>query len=621
MSEKGGVMTMLIGAILLASSAAASAQEEPGTSSLRERTGPNAQLPVPDFAAPQDGSIAAPSVPLPPAVRGTARFSGIEFVEGQHVSAPTRDNWQPSSSADPGEIALSAGSAIDADWIEEQFRRNGMFGQPVPLDRLVLLIQAINRAFAENGYINSGVLLVGQPPQDGGALSLRLIAGRAVETDGGDALAVTWGRAGAQGLSETYVRQRMGSADAVPLNAIAIEREFRQLTEDPAISTVNADLRPGARPGEAVLNLIVDPAPRYDLYLTAANNRSPSIGGERYAIGGSMRNLLAAGDLLSVESGVTGGRHDVLASYETPVFDPDATLLLRGGYNDAAVVDPQLRPLGIAAKDWNIEGGMNYRLLRRPLLPGAAPNEWRAARTFTIGWRIAHRRSRTYLFGEPFSFSPGSVNGRTEYTAFRLTADYIQRGTRTVLALSLTGTQGLEGTRSDVPGLLSPDEQFRSIRGQASFARRLSDQGLELRARLGGQWADGILYSAERYAAGGTQTVRGYRETLYLTDTGVNGSVELAQPFNLTPGGGAFEPGRFIAAAFVDGALVDNRQGLNPDPDELASIGASLAWNPSPALLARITYAHALKDAPRTGSRDLQDRGITFSVTVRPLEF
>jgi hemolysin activation/secretion protein len=66
------------------------------------------------------------------------------------------------------------------------------------------------------------------------------------------------------------------AASNQPLSAIAIERDFRLLAEDPAIRTVNADLRPGARPGEASLLLTVTPQDRFDIYLSAANSRSPS---------------------------------------------------------------------------------------------------------------------------------------------------------------------------------------------------------------------------------------------------------------------------------------------------------------------------------------------------------
>jgi len=57
-------------------------------------------------------------------------------------------------------------------------------------------------------------------------------------------------------------------------------------------------------------------------------------------------------------------------------------------------------------------------------------------------------------------------------------------------------------------------------------------RGLELRG-LAGQYAGGILYSGGRFGAGSAQTVCGYREALVLADTGLYGSVELAQSFDL----------------------------------------------------------------------------------------
>ena len=335
-----------------------------------------------------------------------------------------------------------------------------------------------------------------------------------------------------------------------------------------------------------------------------------------------MRNAVFAGDIVSVEAGLVGNRGDVVAGYETSIIDPATRLSVRGGYNDAAVIDSQLRPLNIEASDWHIEAGLSRALLREPLSP-RLDGGWRAARSFRIGAYVAHRRSTSRLLGRRFSFSPGSVNGRAEYTVTRLTADYLQRGINSVFAASLTGTQGLSGTRSTLPGLISPDENFRSIRSQLSFARRLGDKGWEVRTRLAAQWADGILYSGERFSVGGQQTVRGYRETLILADTGVAGSVELLRHFSLSGQrrSGGTDWGAFTVSAFVDGAFVDNREGGQPIADDIGSIGASLAWTPSDAIAVQLTYAHALTDVAQTGERDMQDRGIHFRIVLRPLAF
>lgn len=587
---------------------------------LRERTGPSAATPDVQMGEAPAPLMAPPPLPALPPSAGTALITEILIESGNAPPATPLPGWQAPS--DPlAQITLTPTDRFDADWVRGQFRQNGMMDQPVALDRFVALVQQINRAFIANGYINSGLLLDGSPPANGGPLQLRLISGGVAAMAGQPGVVVAWGSNGSKGLNEAYVLARMPSAQAVPLNAIHIEREFRQLAESSAISTVNANLRPGARPGEAQLQLIVDPAPRFDLYLTAANNRSPAIGGERLAIGGSVRNLLTAGDIFSAEGGLTSDRPDVLASYIVPTIDPATRILVRGGYNEAAVVDAQLQPLDIRSTDWHVEAGVERTLFERPLLPGTEPGTWQTARSVTMGLRYAHRKTRTFLLGQPFSFSPGAVDGRTEYDALRLTADWVERGVDMVFAVSLTATQGLGGTNSRIPTLLNPDGNFRAVRLQSSFVQRLRNDGWELRARVGGQWADGILYSGERFAAGGAQSVRGYRETLLLSDMGLNGSLELARSFSLTNSSARFDWGRFTAAAFVEGALLGNREGADPVPDEIGSVGASLAWQPSPAITARISYGHALNDPAIAGDRNIQDRGVHFAVTFRPLEF
>lgn len=610
--------------ILLACTSIAHAQDVSPDSPIVERTGRTANQSAPDFADEVEFDrppVAAPSIAP---VTGSVRLANVSVKENLSASAVPIKNWQPVGD-EVSSIALvhNRGELLNDAWVTRQFASNGMIGKQVPLDQIVALIQLINRAYVENGYINSGVLLDGAPPADGGTLSLKLIYGQMVNANGEARPDVTFGPNGRNRLSEGFITNRMPSARKAPLNVIDIEREFRLLAENPAIETLSADLIPGARPGEARLALEIDPAPIFDLYSTFANSRSPSIGGERISFGASLRNALRPGDILSAETGFTGGRQDLIAGYEAPFIGTRTLVRVRGGFNKAAVIDPELEPLDITAEDWQVEGGFGYRLMQRPLTPRLAGEGWQAARTIELGVSLAHRQSDTTLLGRPFSFSPGAVNGRSEYTAMRLTGDFIERGISTVLAVSLTATQGLDGTRSVLPNLISPDEDFRAVRVQVSYARRLSDDGLELRARLAGQYADGILFSGERFAAGGAQTVRGYRETLVLADTGINASVELAQTFSISGdkrNRSDVDWGRFSASVFADGARLGNREGPSAAPDEIASAGVGLSWIPSRAIEARATYAEALLDTPLTGSRDLQDKGFSFRITLRPLE-
>lgn len=609
------------------------AQDQPDA--LRNRTGPGAAPTLPAYPKPVPALVPseAPSAPSAGNAGEPLIVIGDVMVTGPNGNARAAPGWVPGTDPVTGLSLDRPGDAgFDADWVKRQFVRNTLIGTPIPLDRVTALIQLINIALVRNGYINSGVRIAGGALTDGGTLTLELIFGRLSGGADTPPLSVRWGANGRRGLKEAFVTARMRAARDVPLNAFAVERDFRLLSENPAIATVRADLRPGARPGEATLALTVDPAPRGDLYLNVANSRSPAVGGERAAIGGSIRNLIAAGDQVSLEAGVTAWRPDFSAGYLAPLFGPRTALVLRGGYNLASVVDRPLVPLNISARDWNVEVGLNRNLILTPLTP-RPQGGWQAARSLSVGFRLMHRETQTFLLGEPFSFAPGAVNGRSHYSAVRLVADWVERGISSVTGVSLTLTQGLDGSRArpaefadpaDVAALFAqvPNPQFRALLLQASHARRLTGKGLELRLRLTGQWADGILYSGERLAAGGEFSVRGYRETLALVDRGVIGSIELYQPFSLWgrgPNARGVNLGAFGVSAFADGAYLRNARAPQPQPANLASIGASLAWVPSDAVTARVSYGYALIDGRPPGSRDLQDTGVQFRVTVHPL--
>ncbi|HEY0646592.1 ShlB/FhaC/HecB family hemolysin secretion/activation protein, partial [Phenylobacterium sp.] len=567
-------------------------------------------------------------VPPPPAARPSAAapagapVTDVRItVSGPHRPAVPPEGWRPPSEQGAAlMLEHQAGQPLDEAWVRAQFTRHGVRGAGV--GRALAVVQLVNRAFLSAGFINSGVVVRASPAP--GVLALEIVYG-GLASPAADVppVVVEWVGGKAKGLDAAYVIDRMPSARRRPLSAVELERDFRLLAEDPGIRTINADLRPGARAGEASLGLAVLPQDRFDLYVTVANNRSPSVGGERLAVGGQVRNLVGPGDRLSLEGGLTDGVEDATVAYAFPFVSPRTTVSVRGSYNDAAVIDEQLAPLDIRARDRAFEAGFTRKLVDVPLLPSAEPGRWTPARTLSAGMLFAWRRSTAYLLGERFSFAPGAVDGRTEYRAVRFVGDYVVRNVDQVFAVSVTGTRGLDGTKSDVPGLPVPEMDFHAVLAQVNYARRLTGDGLELRARAYGQWADSVLYSGERFSAGGETTVRGYRENLLLADKGIVGSVELARPFRLGGRQGAartFDWGAFTASAFVDSAYMENHKPPQPT-HRIYSVGASLAWTPAEMLSARVTYAEDLKAVEHAGERDLQDRGFSFRVTVRPLKF
>jgi len=622
MLSRAGALFQL--ALAAAPPALAQSQQPAGTPA--ERVGAEASvLAQPAYPLPPAAPLIAPQPvpPAPTAPEGSMLLTAVTVGADPSMNpAMPMPGWQPGTDVGSGLVLEHAkGAPLDAAWIKAQFAANHLLGVEAGFDRITALVQLINLAYINNGYPNTGVLIEGH--SEGGILGLRLVSGRLSAAPGTDnPLAVTFRDGHARGLDADYIRNRLPSAWAEPINIREIERDFRLLSDDPAIRVLNANLLPGARPGEASLALEVVPQPQVDVYTTYANNRSPSVGARRFAIGGSVRSWHQPGDLLSVQYGTTRGLTDFSGSYSAPVLSPRWMLSVRGGFNNATVVDRRLVPLDIGSKEYFVEGALSRTLIARPLMPRAGAGRWQPAVNVVLGAVLVHRQVKSSLLGTPFSFSPGSRDGRTEYDVARLTLDYTRRSLNTVFAASFTASHGLGGTRSVPPGAVTPSPFFTATQLQLNYARRISPKLLELRLRFAGQWASGLLYSPERFSIGGSDTVRGYRESLLLADEALVGSIELAQPFDLgrrRGGAAAFRWGAFTASVFADGALAHNRVAPEPLPKAVASLGGRLAWTPSDWLSGSVTFGQALKQAVVPGITNLQDRGFTFQLTFHPL--
>jgi hemolysin activation/secretion protein len=565
------------------------------------------------------------SVPAPLAEDPAAGYwvSSINLtVKGDYDDAPSRPDWTAAGTT----LRHRAGMALDSHWVCMQFE--DMVGRAVPSDAVVNKIQQINLAYVANGYLNSGVRLTAEPQGDSSSLELELIFGHVMSpVDASRPLRVTWpkddqGRAQSSGLGENFIRDRLPSLDRQPFNAIAMESEFRSLAENQAIQRIEGGLSPGARPGEAYVDFLVTPQPQLDFHLSVANSRSPSVGGERVGIGGSFRNSLFDGDVFAAEYGQTKGLYDAYVAYQTPFLHPRLMLDVRGEVNQADVVDPALQSLDIRSESQTFEAGLQARLIQRPILPKENGGGFESARTVSIGARVARKESQTFLLGLPFSFSPGSVGGRAETTVAKLSADWVERSEQSVYVASVTVSQGLEGSGTDVVGAIVPDENFTSAALQVSHARALPFD-FQLNLRVAGQVASGTLYSSERFSVGGESTVRGYRENLLLADSGAMARVELSHPLNLggDPDPSAFNWGAFRLGVFGDYATTRNEEGPNPRPAIISSAGLNLEWAPSAAIRANLVYGHAFKEVVNSSQRDLQDDGVHFKIEIRPLEF
>lgn len=118
----------------------------------------------------------------------------------------------------------------------------------------------------------------------------------------------------------------------------------------------------------------------------------------------------------------------------------------------------------------------------------------------------------------------------------------------------------------------------------------------------------------EQFTVGGADTVRGYRESRLVSDTGFVASVELRLPV-YSGDSGDFE---LLAAPFIDYGYASNRTGADPLRNDIASAGVGLLGTLFGRLDFSLYYGHAFQDFDNGGD-DIQDDGFSFRLSARLL--
>jgi hemolysin activation/secretion protein len=439
--------------------------------------------------------------------------------------------------------------------------------------------------YVERGYINSGAVIPDQRIADG-TVEIRIIEGRLsrVEVEG------------TQNFRKDYFSDRIELRAGPPLNVAELERELQIRLRDPLVSSINAQLAPGERPGEAVLRARVVEAPRYEIGATLDNKLSPSLGEAFLTVHGSMRNLIGYGDVLSADFGVAEGiDHDLKLRYRTPFTARDT---YAGVYYDRARSEVVQSPFDVLDIESKIEtvglilGQPVYRTLN-----------WEV----TLSAALERRKSETFLLGEPFSFSPGVEDGRSVVSVTRLVQEAVHRSRDQVLAGRSTFSIGLDAFGSTIHDD-APDSRFVAWLGQFQWVRRFGERGHQVHFRVNGQFVDDSLLPLEQFSVGGLDSVRGFRTNQLVRDYGYTASLEYRLPL----------VANLQAAAFIDTGAAKNRTGPNADPSRLTGVGLGLIWNPSPRYFAEIYFADGRTDVPEQPGHSLQDDGVHFRFVAFP---
>jgi hemolysin activation/secretion protein len=446
--------------------------------------------------------------------------------------------------------------------------------------------------YVNKGYINSGAVIPDQRITEG-VVDIRIIEGRLtrIEVEGNEH------------FRKEYFSDRLALRAGPPLNVNELERELQVRLRDPLLSSINAQLLPGERPGEAVLRTRVAEAPRYDLGATVDNKVSPSLGEAVLTLQGVARNLIGYGDVLSGDFGVAEGiDYDVKLRYRTPFTARDTAAALYYDRAKSEVVQSPFDALEIESEIETVGAELSQPVYRTP--------NWEV----TLAAALERRKSETSLLGEPFSFSPGVENGRAVVSVARLVQELVHRTRDQVSAVRSTFSIGLDAFGSTVHEN-APDSRFVAWLGQFQWVRRFGERGHQLYFRANAQVVDDSLLPVEQFSVGGLDSVRGFRTNFLVRDYGYTASLEYRLPVFANPTGWR----NLQIAAFADTGAAKNRGVPNPDPSRLTGIGLGLVWSLSPRYFAEVYFADGRTDVPEQPGHSVQDDGVHFRFVAFPL--
>ncbi|MEA3187843.1 MAG: hypothetical protein QOD99_1673, partial [Chthoniobacter sp.] len=476
--------------------------------------------------------------------------------------------------------------------------------------------QDLTLLYVGKGYINSGAVL---PDQDAGTgvITFQIIEGRLTGINlSGNFWFRSW-----------WLRNEMRRAAGRPLNFDKLKQGLQLLRQNPTISRINAELKPGGAAGESLLDVQVKDTQPFRFALEFSNKRPPSVGAELLEAQLADLNLTGHNDPLQIRYGIAhterdsgfefAGIDDIEGTYEFPITPWKTTLQVHASKSDTSIIEEPFTALDINSR---LE---QYGATIRQTVYETLNNE------FALSFTADKRRSETFLLDRRFSLSPGAVSGETSVFVLRAAQEFVNRSQVHVLALRSTFNVGLDPLGATNSGS-EPDARFFSWLGQSQYVRRLWNTDNLLLLRVNAQLSNSPLFSLEQFSLGGAESVRGYRENQVLRDIGLLGSVEVRVPvwygkehspvLMLAPffdiGTGWDTLPKRTSGKSTTGAASGSDQKRDRRVETLPGAGLGLIFNPSRYWHSQIYWGYALNRNLVTDGHNLQDYGIHFAVTA-----
>lgn len=471
------------------------------------------------------------------------------------------------------------------------------FGKSLTIAELLEVRTQLTQIYVNRGYITSGAFL---PPQElsSGVILMQIIEGYLEKIE----------VKGLKRLKEDYVRNRLLKAADKPLNVYKLEDALKLLQRSPLFENIQAQLKLGFNPNGSILIVTVTEAPAFFSAIQIDNSQLPSLGEWNSTITVGHQNLFGIGDTLAADYQLSEGLNKYSIAYSIPVNVSDGTLSIVYENSNASLIEPPFSDLNIRfnAKTVSLS-------FRQPVYQSVSEE-------LILSLQLDWRKSQSYIFTDvPFSFTEGADDGLTELTVLRFNQGWISRNPNTVIAVFSQFNFGLPifGTPVNTKcpqRSRCPSVEFFSWLGEFQWLEKLnSDTVLKLGVR--GQFSNNSLFPIEQFEIGGFDTVRGYRNSLYIGDNGIVVSAEIRFDLFNDPKGSSLE-----LTPFLDFGTVWNSSGGNINPSTITSTGVALRWQFKDFLEATFTIAIPLTEVGLE-KNSLQEQGFLFFLKWKPIRF
>lgn len=516
-------------------------------------------------------------------------------------------------------IILKDCNALPKQLVDDLLK--GYENKTVTMEALQALRQKLSMMYLANHFVNSGVIIPDQKIKDG-IIYFQAIEGQL------NKISVS----GNKHINSQYIEDRIALGSTQPLNVEKLEDAIRQLQNNRLIEGVYAQLKPLPAYGTAELAVTVSEAKDRTLRLSIDNERSPTVGAEQATVTLLDANLTGHGDTIQLDFSRSEGLRAVELDYQYPVTADGQNFAINLRYNDAEVVEEPIDRLNITSE--TLSADLSYSWPLNPTIHSSFE------KLKTPPWQIiagfSHKDSSSFLFGEPFAFAGGTVDGESKSTALSVGLQYLSRDAKQVTALSLNLRQGIDWLGATTE---PQDSRFMAFSSQLQYAKRLPKlrQSQFIFSAATQQSFDPLL-PIEKFAIGGHSTIRGYRENQLVRDNGLTASFALQIPLHFEKNKSATSnqkqtkkqkqetpftitgielPGEFSIEPFLDWGLAwDEPSATQTDNSfEILSAGLGFRWIPSPSLALALHWAEPLESKVSSQSNgDLQDDGFHFYV-------